>query len=103
MLIYEPITMLKPTSSMVGKRCISKAGKHDLGVITLAHYDNSVQSSKMTGIGLTGRAYYNWLAIFGYPADYSIQALLNVVANMDTIKCLMADYGPGNNRVVEIL
>jgi hypothetical protein len=103
MIIYEPITMLEPTIPMIGKRCISKAEKHYLGIITVANQNNTVRSSKMSWVGFMGYGYYNWLAIFGYPKDYSIQSLIAVVANMATAKCLIVDYGPRNDQIVEIL
>jgi hypothetical protein len=102
MIIYEPITMLEPTIPMIGKRCISKAEKHDLGVITEMFYDNSLACTKMVDIGFAGRGYYNWLAVFGYPKDHSIMALMDLVSNFINIKCLIADYGPHNDQIVEI-
>lgn len=63
---------------------------------------NWVIASGMVGFGIVGWGYYNWLAVFGYPKDFSVRSLL-VMAKLETLKTLMVDYSPNNDQLVEII
>lgn len=102
MIIYEPITMLKPKESLLGRDCISKTGKHNLGKVIEESDTNWVIASGRGSAGMVGWGYYNWLAVFGYPKDFSVRSLL-AMAKLETLKTLMVDYSPNNNQLVEII